>query len=168
MGAYKVYHTGEALPQFENVAASLPAWLGVRETIQVDASLKADASLYSLCSRIRKEGHAWHLSWDFPGRRAELSITVSPGQGSPCWLGQLPAVSSVAEPCPPLPPAPSFLPPSSLPLALRVKGVAIQCGPSPLKATLWILFFKYGNMQVPSRRGLDWCIKPETNKLVKV
>lgn len=36
---------GRGLPRFENVAASLPAWVGVRETIQVDASLKADASL---------------------------------------------------------------------------------------------------------------------------
>lgn len=31
-----------------------------------------------------------------------------------------------------------------------------------------IIFFKYGNMQVPSQRGLDWCIEPETDKLVKV
>lgn len=73
---------GRGLPWFENVAASLPSWVGVRETIQVDASLKADASLYSLHSRMRKECHAWHLSWNFPGRRAELSVPASPGEGS--------------------------------------------------------------------------------------
>lgn len=50
-GSCRVYHTWEDHPQYENVAASLLAWLGVRETIQVDASLKADASLYSLHSK---------------------------------------------------------------------------------------------------------------------
>lgn len=33
-------------------------------------SLKADSPLWS---RMRKERHAWHFSWVFPGRKAELS-----------------------------------------------------------------------------------------------
>lgn len=62
------------LPQFGNMAAPLPAWLGVRETFQVDASLKADTSLYPLHYGMRKGGHSWHLGCDFPGRRAERSL----------------------------------------------------------------------------------------------
>lgn len=37
-----------------------------------------------------------------------------------------------------------------------------------LDCFIWMSVFKCGNMQVPSKRGLDWYVKPETNKLKKV
>lgn len=158
---------GRGLPQFENVAASLPAWVGVRETIQVDASLKVDTSLYSLHSRMRKEGHAWHLSWDFPGRRAELSVTASPGERR-LSVPAGPAAHSVSC-CRALPAFPTYplLPPLSLPLALRVKGVTIQCGPGPLRLLRGYYFLSLETCGCLPKEA--WTgVKPETNKPVKV
>lgn len=106
------------------------------------------------------------LRLGFPRKRAELNRHCEPWARP--WLGQLLRVSHVAEPCPPHPPAPS--PPPTVVIAAN--GQSQMCGQMgwtrSSQATFWMSVFKHGNMQVPSQRGLDRYIQPETNKLKKV
>lgn len=127
-----------------------------------------DTSLYSLHSRMRKEGHAWHLGCDFPGRRAKLSSHCEPWTRLSVLAG--PAVQSVSC-CRALPTSPTctlFSHHCHCRWHSKSKVWLHSMGPVLSGYFVDIIFFKYGNMQVPFQRGLDWCIKPETAKLVKV
>lgn len=60
--------------------------------------------------------------------------------------------------------SPFFLPLLSLLLMVKVKYGYMGWVRS--WAAFWMCFFKKcGNMQVSSSRGLDWAVKPGTNKL---
>lgn len=120
-----------------------------------------------------KEGHAWHFSWVFPRREAELSshceLWARLSENRPFCTGWASYwVSHVAEPCPPLPHAPS----SSPTVVIAANGQSQMYGHTrwarSSQATFWMLFVEYWNVQVPSQKGLDWYIEPETNKLMKV
>lgn len=130
-------------------------------------SLKVDFSLYCVYSRTKKEGHSWYLDWFSQGRGRSRVKSL--------WtLGQVlagPAPESISC-CRALPTSPTCtLSPSHGITAAN--GQSQMCGhmgwARSSQATFWMSFLKYGNMQVPSQRGLDWYyIQPETNKLKKV
>lgn len=115
-------------------------------------NLKADSPLYSLHSRMRKEGYAWHFSWVFPERKAELSSHCEPGARLSknylfCTGWTSDWDSHAAEPCPPPPSVPS-----SPTVVIAAKGQRQMYGSGP-QATFWMLFFKYGTCRCLSKEA---------------